>query len=68
MCLPPPPDDDLPDGVGAKFVFGNSLKENKVSRVVYRDFLPRASTPSRRAFETQKKGVSAKKLVVSLQL
>jgi hypothetical protein len=85
ICLPPPPDDDLPDGVGAKFVLGDSLKDDEVS-CVYRDFLPRALAAGtyvaalassilgkgldavQAASETQKKGVSAKKLVVSLQV
>ena len=36
------PDDKVPKGVGAKFVFGSDLKDNEVSHVVYGDFLGKA--------------------------
>lgn len=82
MCLPPP--EKLPEGVSAKFVFGNSLKDNEVGAVIYQDFLPKALAQGKyvaapepevvgkgldaiqAAFEKQKNGVSAKKIVVTL--
>lgn len=69
--------------IGTKFIFGTSLMNNEVSRVVYSDFLPSALADGRyaaapdplvvgrgldqipAALEVQKKGVSAKKLVVA---
>lgn len=32
----------LPEGVGAKFIFGSTLKDNEVGDAVYRDYLPEA--------------------------
>jgi NADPH:quinone reductase-like Zn-dependent oxidoreductase len=76
--------ENLPSGVGAKFIFGSDLKDNEVSTAVYVDFLPKALAEGKyiaapdpqivgrgleyiqAAFEIHKKGVSAKKVVVSL--
>ena len=76
--------ENLPSGVGAKFIFSSSLKDNEVSAVVYGDFLPQALAEGKyiaapdshvigmglehiqAAFDVQKKGVSAKKVVVAL--
>jgi len=70
--------------VRSKFIFGSSLMDNEVSRVIYEDFLPSALAEGRYAavpepsvigkgldsvqagFDAQRKGVSAKKVVVSL--
>lgn len=72
--------------IRTNFIFGTSLMENKVSRVIYVDFLPSALAEGRyvaapEAFvvgkglnsiqaglDLQMKGVSAKKVVVSLLL
>ena len=71
-------------GIRTKFIFGNSLMDNEVSKVIYEDFLPSALVENRyvaapepyiigsgleyiqAAMDAQKKGVSAKKVVVSL--
>jgi hypothetical protein len=71
-------------GVKTKAIWGSSLMDNEVSRIVYADFLPRAleagtyhAAPGplvignglsliQEAFEIQKKGVSAQKVVVLL--
>lgn len=76
--------EELPSGVGAKFIFGSNLKDNEVGNVIYTDFLPKALAEGRfmaapdpqvvgkgleyiqAALDLQKKGVSAKKVVVSL--
>jgi NADPH:quinone reductase-like Zn-dependent oxidoreductase len=70
--------------IGTKFIWGGALKDNEVSRVIYRDFLPDAlgegryvaappplvvgkgidSVPA--AMDAHQKGVSARKVVVSL--
>ncbi len=70
--------------IRTKSVFGSTLKENEVSRVIYKDFLPQALADGRyvaapepyvvgtglecvqTGFDAQRKGVSAKKVVVSL--
>ncbi len=67
-----------------KFIFGSSLMNNEVSRVLYEDFLPQALADGRyvaapdpyvvgkgleyvqTGFDAHRKGVSAKKVVVSL--
>jgi len=67
-----------------KFIFGSSLMDNEVSRVIYEDFLPSALAEGRYAavpepsvigqglgsvqagLDVQRKGVSARKVVVSL--
>jgi len=36
------PQDKVPEGVGAKFVFGSDLKDNEVSHAVYGEFLGKA--------------------------
>ena len=72
-------------GIRTKYIFGNSLMDNEVSKVIYEDFLPAALAEDRyttapephvigssleyiqSAMDAQRKGVSAKKLVVSLQ-
>ncbi|KAK1765981.1 polyketide synthase [Phialemonium atrogriseum] len=72
------------NGVRTKFVFGSTLMNNEVGRVVYQDFLPEAlargnyvAAPeplvvgnglefAQEALDVQKKGVSAKKVVVTL--
>lgn len=71
-------------GIRTKFIFGSSLMDNEVSRVIYTDFLPKALADGSyvaapdpfvvgrgldqipAALEAQRKGVSAKKVVVSL--
>jgi NADPH:quinone reductase-like Zn-dependent oxidoreductase len=70
--------------IGAKFVWGSALAENELSRIIYRDFLPRVLAEGRdtaapdplvvghgleaspTALQTQKNGVSAQKVVVTL--
>ena len=70
--------------IRTKFIFGISLMNNEVSKVIYEDFLPSALAEGRytaapepsvvgkrlehvqAAFDIQRKGVSAKKVVVSL--
>ena len=70
--------------IRTKFIFGSSLMDNEVSRVVYVDFLPKALTDGRyiaapdpyivgkgleyiqTGFDAHMKGLSAKKVVVSL--
>jgi len=70
--------------IRTKFIFGSSLMNNEVSRVIYQDFLPQALADGRyvaapdpyvvgkgleyvqTGFDAQRKGVSAKKVVVSL--
>ena len=67
-----------------KFIFGSTLMDNEVSRVIYENFLPGALAEGRYAaapepcvvgkgldsvqagFDVQRKGISAKKVVVSL--
>ena len=39
-CMQPP--ENVPEGVSTKFIFGASLKDNEVGKVIYDDFLPRA--------------------------
>ena len=71
-------------GIRTKFIFGSSLVDNEVGRMIYEEFLPDALADARyvaapdplvigrgldqipAALEAQKKGVSARKLVVSL--
>jgi len=73
-------------GIRTKFIFGSTLKDNEVSKVIYEDFLPTALAEDRyvaapdpyvigsgleyiqAAMDAQRKGVSAKKVVVSLQV
>ncbi len=73
-----------PRGIGTKFIFGTSLKDNEVSTAIYQDFLPSALADGRytaapepsvvghglrdvqNALDIQRKGVSARKVVVSL--
>jgi NADPH:quinone reductase-like Zn-dependent oxidoreductase len=70
--------------IRTKFIYGTTLKENEVSKVIYEDFLPKALAEGRyvaapdpyvigtgleyiqAGFDAQIKGVSAKKVVVSL--
>jgi hypothetical protein len=70
--------------IRTKMIFGSTLKENEVSKVIYEDFLPKALADGRyvaapdpyvvgtglesvqTGFDAQRKGVSAKKVVVSL--
>jgi len=70
--------------VKTKFIFGSTLMDNEVSRVIYEDFLPGALAKGRyaaapepsvvgaglnslqAALDVQRKGVSARKVVVSL--
>ncbi len=70
--------------IRTKFIFGSSLMDNEVSKVIYEDFLPKALADGRyvaapdpyvvgtglecvqTGFDAQRKGVSAKKVVVSL--
>ena len=70
--------------IRTKFIFGTTLKNNEVSKVIYEDFLPPALADGRyvaapdpyvvgkglecvqTGFDAQRKGVSAKKVVVSL--
>jgi len=70
--------------IRTKFIFGTTLKENEVSKLIYEDFLPKALAEGRyvaapepyvvgtglesvqTGFDAQRKGVSAKKVVVSL--
>ncbi|CAM6129774.1 unnamed protein product [Calypogeia fissa] len=76
--------DELPGGVTLKFIFGLSLKDNELSKVVYEDFLPQALAEGtfvpapepevvgkglhaiQDGLDAQRKGVSAKKIVISL--
>jgi len=76
---------DVPEGIEAKFVIGDSLKKNNLGKFIWEDFLPKALADGKYfaapeaevvgngleslqgAFELLKKGVSAKKVVVSLQ-
>ena len=71
-------------GIRTKFIDGNSLIHNEVSRAIYMDFLPRALAEGRyvaapdpsiigegldsiqAGLDVQRKGVSARKVVVSL--
>lgn len=71
-------------GVRTKFIFGDSLADNEVGKLIYVDFLPKALAEGRyvaapepsvigkglnaiqTAFSAQKRGVSAKKIVVAL--
>jgi len=71
-------------GIKTHFIFGTSLMDNEISKVIYSDFLPAALADKRYtaapdplvvghglgsipvALAAQKKGVSAKKLVVTL--
>ena len=72
-------------GIRTKYIFGSSLMDNEVSKVIYEDFLPQALVENRyviapepyligsgleyiqAGMDAQRKGVSAKKVVVSLQ-
>ncbi len=67
-----------------KFLYGSTLKDNEVSKVIYENFLPEALAEGRyvaapdpyvvgnglehvqTGFDAQRKGVSAKKIVISL--
>ena len=71
-------------GIQVKFLVGDTLQDNEVSKVVYEDFLPRALAEGKyfaapeplvvghglehvqTGLDVQKKGVSAKKVVVTL--
>lgn len=71
-------------GIGTKYIFGNSLMDNEVSKVIYEDFLPQALLENRyiaapepytigsgleyiqAGMDAQRRGVSAKKVVISL--
>lgn len=71
-------------GIKTKAIFGSTLKDNEVSKIIYEDFLPEALAGDRyvaapepyvvgkglehiqAGFDLQKKGVSAKKVVVVL--
>ena len=71
-------------GIRTKFIFGDSLANNEVGPMIYRDFLPMAlaagtyvAAPEplvlghglesiQTAFDAQRKGVSARKIVVTL--
>ena len=82
LTMPVPP--NLPAGAETKFVMGASLKDNKLGKIIYEDFLPQALVEGKfvaapealvvgkglesvqKAFEVQMKGLSAKKVVVSL--
>jgi NADPH:quinone reductase-like Zn-dependent oxidoreductase len=75
---------DFPEGVDAKFIHGNSLKDNELGADIFEKFLPKALEEGRylyapeplvagkglesiqEAIEVLKRGVSAKKVVVSL--
>ncbi|KAH8801803.1 zinc-binding oxidoreductase CipB [Xylogone sp. PMI_703] len=75
----------VPDGVTIKAIFGTSLKDNRVGKAIYEDFIPKAlrakifiTAPEpliageglesiQQAVDLQKKGVSAKKVVVVLK-
>lgn len=77
-------EDSIPEGVGAKFVLGSSLKDNELGAKIFEDFLPKTLEEGRylfapeplvvgkgleniqEAYEVLKRGVSAKKVVVSL--
>jgi NADPH:quinone reductase-like Zn-dependent oxidoreductase len=74
----------IPEGISTKFIWGGTLKDNEVGKVVYEDYLPKAlaegafiAAPEavvvgkglgsiHDAFEIQKRGVSAKKIVITL--
>ncbi|TVY29107.1 Dehydrogenase [Lachnellula hyalina] len=80
----PPAEDELPEGVSAKFCMAGSIKDDEVGPAMFVDFLPKAleegsfvAAPEAEvfgkglesiqgAFDVQMKGVSAKKIVVSL--
>ena len=71
-------------GIGTKFIFGTTLMDNEVSRIIYGDFLPQAMAQGRyvaapdpqivgsglgdvqAGLDAQRKGVSAKKVVITL--
>jgi NADPH:quinone reductase-like Zn-dependent oxidoreductase len=71
-------------GIRTKFIFGSTLMDNEVSKIIYEDFLPGALAENRymatpepyiigsslasiqAGMDAQKKGVSAKKVVISL--
>ena len=71
-------------GIRSKLIFGNTLMDNEVSKVIYEDFLPQAlanghyvAAPEpavigkglnyvQAGLDAQKRGVSAKKVVISL--
>jgi len=71
-------------GIRSKAIFGSSLKNNEVSTLIYRDFLPQALAEGRylavpqplvvghglehlqAAFDAQRRGVSARKVIVTL--
>ena len=42
VALTNPPSNELPSGVGSKFIFGSDLKDNEVGPAIYEDFLPKA--------------------------
>lgn len=70
--------------IGTKFIIGDTLMDNEVSKIIYEDFLPAALADNRyvaapdpyvvgkgleyiqTGFDVQMKGISAKKVVVSL--
>ena len=70
--------------IGTKFINGDTLMDNEVSKIIYEDFLPQALADGRyvaapdpyvvgkgleyvqTGFDVQMKGISAKKVVVSL--
>ncbi|KAG0646664.1 Dehydrogenase azaJ [Hyphodiscus hymeniophilus] len=82
LTMPVPP--NLPEGAETKFIWGTSLKDNELGKIIYEDFLPEALAKGKyvaapqslivgkgleylqEALDVQKKGVSAKKVVVSL--
>jgi hypothetical protein len=84
VAMASPVPENLPEGVKAKFIMGDDLKDNEVSNIVYGEFLPKALAEGKyvaapepvvvgkgleyvqKAFEVQKNGVSARKVVVSL--
>ena len=84
VALTMPVPKDVLAGVEAKFILGQSLKDNDLGKIIYEDFLPEAlangqfvAAPEpivvgkgleylQEALDVQKKGVSAKKVVVSL--
>jgi len=71
-------------GIRTKFIFGDSLANNEVGRMIYMDFLPKALAEGRytaapepsivghgldciqTAFSVQRRGMSARKVVVTL--
>jgi len=84
VAMASPVPENLPEGVEAKFIMGDDLKDNEISNIVYGEFLPKALAEGKyvaapepmvvgkgleyvqKAFEVQKNGVSARKVVVSL--